>query len=268
VAANQAVVLLTIKRLIEDLAVGIEAAAAIVIAFAVILILFNVLPGLLRSWGRYGRETMTLILEARLRLDRWLALALELTLAAGTGNPARRQASGRFTAIRQMWNNGAVLTKFLLAAALMLTTALAQTPAPPAIVPYGSPISPDAAKKAAAAAIAEAKKNNWAMAIAIVDNAGYLVYFERMPDTQLASVEIAGKKAKSSALFRRPTKFFQDSVAAGGAGLRFLQMPEVIPVEGGFPIIVDGKVIGAIGASGGTSDQDALVATAGLNALK
>src|SRR5262245_11243429 len=99
----------------------------------------------------------------------------------------------------------------------------AQTPAAAAPAPaYGTPIGVDAAKRAAAAAIAEAKKNNWTMAIAIVDPAGYLVYFEKMDGTQNGSVEIAQDKARSAALFKRPTKVFQDGLAAGGVGLRFL----------------------------------------------
>jgi uncharacterized protein GlcG (DUF336 family) len=137
-----------------------------------------------------------------------------------------------------------------------------------AITPYGTPINADAAKKIAAAAIAEAKKNNWAMAVAVVDPAGYLVYFERMPETQLGSVEVAQEKAKSAALFRRPTKVFQDAVAGGGAGLRMLGLKGAVPVEGGIPIIVDGKVIGAVGASGGTSDEDGKTAQAGASAMK
>jgi uncharacterized protein GlcG (DUF336 family) len=135
-------------------------------------------------------------------------------------------------------------------------------------IPYGTPISTDTAKKLAAAAVAEAKKNNWAMAITIVDPAGYLVYFERMPNTQLGSVQVSQDKAKSAALFRRATKVFQDAVAGGGAGLRMLGLNGAVPVEGGIPLIVDGKVIGAIGASGGTSEQDGQTAQAGANALK
>jgi uncharacterized protein GlcG (DUF336 family) len=155
-------------------------------------------------------------------------------------------------------------------AALAITVAaLGQTPlVPPAIVPYGVSISADAAKKLAAAAVAEARKNNWAMAVAVVDTGGYLVYFERMPDTQLGSVEIAIAKAKSAALFRRPTKSFQDTLAAGGEGLRILGLTGAVPVEGGIPIIVDGKLIGAIGASGGSSDQDGRTAQAGAAAMK
>jgi len=150
-------------------------------------------------------------------------------------------------------------------AALALTVA-AFGQAPPNI-PYGISISADAAKKVAAAAIAEARKNNWAMAVAVVDTAGYLVYFERMPDTQLGSVEIAIEKAKTAALFR-PTKSFQDTVAGGGEGLRILRLTGAIPVEGGIPIIIEGKLIGAIDASGGSSDQDGRTAQAGAAATK
>jgi glc operon protein GlcG len=155
-------------------------------------------------------------------------------------------------------------------AALALTIAVfGQTPAaPPANIPYGVPITADSAKKIAAAAIAEARKNNWSMAVAIVDTGGYLVYFERMQDTQLGSVEVSIEKAKSAALFRRPTKSFQDTVAAGGEGLRILRLTGAIPVEGGIPIIVDGKLIGAVGASGGSSDQDGRTAQAGIAATK
>ena len=159
-------------------------------------------------------------------------------------------------------------------AALSLTVVLSvaglgQTPlVPPANVPYGVSISADAAKKIAVAAIAEARKNNWAMAVAVVDTGGYLVYFERMPDTQLGSVEISIEKAKSAALFRRPTKSFQDTLAAGGEGLRILRLTGAVPVEGGIPLIVDGKLIGAVGASGGSSDQDGRTAQAGVAASK
>src|ERR1700735_868019 len=113
----------------------------------------------------------------------------------------------------------------ILATLTLAMAAFGQTPlVPPANVPYGPPISTDAAKKVAAAAIAEARKNNWAMAVAVVDSGGYLVYFERMQDTQLGSVEVSIEKAKSAALFRRPTKSFQDIVAGGGDGLRMLRL--------------------------------------------
>jgi glc operon protein GlcG len=133
---------------------------------------------------------------------------------------------------------------------------------------YGTPITADMAKKAAAAAIAEARKNNFTMAIAIVDPNGFLVYFEKMDNTQNGSVNIALDKARSSALFKRPTKAFQDGLAAGGEGWRLLGLQGAVPVDGGLPLIVGGKVIGAIGASGGTSAQDGQVAKAGVDALK
>jgi uncharacterized protein GlcG (DUF336 family) len=106
------------------------------------------------------------------------------------------------------------------------------------------------------------------MAIAIVDPAGDLVYFERMDDTQVGSVDVAIAKARTAARFKRATKVFQDAVAAGGEGLRMLGLPGAVPVEGGVPIVVAGKYIGAIGASGGTSAQDGQVAAAGLAVLK
>jgi uncharacterized protein GlcG (DUF336 family) len=156
-----------------------------------------------------------------------------------------------------------------LAALAFAAAAYSQTPAAaPVNIPYGVSVSADAAKKIAAAAIAEARKNNWAMAVAVVDTGGYLVYFERMPDTQLGSVEVSIEKAKSAALFRRPTKAFQDVVAGGGEGLRILRLSGAIPVEGGIPLIVDGKLIGAVGASGGSSDQDGRTAQAGVAAAK
>jgi glc operon protein GlcG len=147
--------------------------------------------------------------------------------------------------------------------------ASAQAPLqPPPQTPYGAPISIESAKKAAAGSISEAQKNKLNMAIAIVDNAGFLVYFERMPNTQLGSIDLAIEKARTSALFRRPTKMFQDAIAAGGDGLRVLRLTGVNPNGGGIPIIVDGKIIGAIGISGGSVEQDAQVAAAGVNVLK
>jgi uncharacterized protein GlcG (DUF336 family) len=133
---------------------------------------------------------------------------------------------------------------------------------------YGLSITADAAKKIAPAAIAEAKKNNWTMAVAIVDTHGELVYFERMDDVQQGSVDVAVAKARSAARFKRPTKTFQDGLAAGGAGLRLLALDGAVPVEGGIPLVVGGKIVGAIGASGGTSEQDGVVAGAGAAALK
>ncbi len=134
--------------------------------------------------------------------------------------------------------------------------------------PYGLPITLDNAKTAAAPALAEARKNNWMMAVAVVDPAGNLVYFEKMDGTQTGSVAVAIAKARSAALFKRSTKTFQDTLASGGEGLRVLRLENAVPVEGGLPLVMDGKVVGAIGLSGGTSAQDGQCAQAGANALK
>jgi glc operon protein GlcG len=132
---------------------------------------------------------------------------------------------------------------------------------------HGHAIGAEESKKAAAAALAEARANNWKMAVAIVDPAGFLVHFERVDDTQHASVAVAQAKARSAALFKRSTKVFQDMLASGGEGLRVLGLEGAVPVEGGLPIVVDGAIVGAIGLSGGTSAQDGQCAQAGLDAL-
>jgi glc operon protein GlcG len=133
--------------------------------------------------------------------------------------------------------------------------------------PYGSPITLEAAKKVAAPALAEAAANSWAMVVAIVDTGGDLVYFERMDTTQVGSVAVAIDKARSAARFKRPTKAFQDMLAAGGDGLRVFGLSGAVPVDGGVPIVVDGKIVGAIGVSGGTSAQDGQCARAGVDAV-
>jgi glc operon protein GlcG len=146
-------------------------------------------------------------------------------------------------------------------------SASAQQPAQPAAPPpYGNPITLDQAKKAADAAEAEAKKNSWLMAIAVTSPSGDLVYFRKLDGTQYASIQIAQHKARAAATFRRPTKVFQDGLAAGNTFL--LTLDGVIASEGGVPIIVEGRIIGAIGVSGGTGQQDGVVATAGINAIK
>ena len=132
---------------------------------------------------------------------------------------------------------------------------------------YGLAIGIEHAKRAASAALAEAGTNNWIMAVAIVDPAGLLVYFEKMDDTQNGSVVIAQAKARSAALFKRPTKAFQEALAAGGEGLRMLGLEGAVPVDGGVPIEIDGKIAGAIGVSGGTSAQDGQCAQAAVTAL-
>jgi glc operon protein GlcG len=134
--------------------------------------------------------------------------------------------------------------------------------------PYGLPITLENAKKAAAPAVAEAAKNKWTVAVAVVDTAGNLVYFEKMDDTQVGSVTVAIDKARSATLFKRPTKAFQDVLASGGEGLRVLRLQGVVPTEGGIPLVADGKIIGAIGVSGATSAQDGQCAKAGADTLK
>lgn len=134
--------------------------------------------------------------------------------------------------------------------------------------PYGAPIGTESAKKAAAAALAEAVKNHWTMAVAVVDPDGVLVYYEKMDNTQLGSADVAVAKARSAARFKRPTKAFQDALAQGGTNLRILGLPGAVPVEGGIPLIADGKIVGAIGLSGDTSEHDGQCATAGAATIK
>ncbi len=134
--------------------------------------------------------------------------------------------------------------------------------------PYGPPISLDNAKKAAVAALAEAVKNHWNMAVSVVDPNGTLIYYEKMDNTQIGSADVAIDKARSAALYKRPTKALQDALAAGGAGLRVMALRGAIPVEGGIPLIADGKIVGAIGVSGDTSDHDGVCAAAGAATIK
>ena len=150
-----------------------------------------------------------------------------------------------------------------VAALLFATVARAQTPT----TPYGAPITLDQAKKVVAGAEAEARKNSWNVVIAILDSGGHLVLLQRLDNTQFASVEVAQQKAYSAVAFRRPTKVFQDGVAAGGEGLRLLKLAGATPVEGGLPLISDGKIVGSIGVSGVTSQQDNQIAKAGADAL-
>ena len=157
------------------------------------------------------------------------------------------------------------MLKFVWVSLLMLSAASAFAQMPN---PYGMSVTGEAAKKAAAAALAEARKNNWTMAAAIVDTAGDLVYFEKVDGTQAASTLIAVDKARSAVRFKRPTKALQDVLAAGGDGLRLLALQGAVPVEGGIPLLMDGKIVGAIGLSGGTSQQDGQCAQAGASTVK
>lgn len=132
---------------------------------------------------------------------------------------------------------------------------------------YGANVTLEQALKAVAGAMAEAKKISVPMAVAVVDTAGMLVAFEKADNTQYGSIAVAQDKAVSAALFRRPTKAFQDAVAGGGAGLRVLTLRGANAVEGGLPIMIDGRIVGAIGVSGGSAEQDGVVAKAGADGL-
>jgi uncharacterized protein GlcG (DUF336 family) len=157
-------------------------------------------------------------------------------------------------------------SKLVVGAALLLgaTTAYAQQPPIPQ---YGPNITQEQARKAMAAAEAEARGKGWPMAIAIVDTAGQLVLFQRFDNTQSGSILVSQDKAVSAAMFRRPTKAFQDAVAGGGAGLRFIGLRNASMVEGGLPIYIEGKIVGAIGVSGMASDQDGVIAKAGADSF-
>jgi uncharacterized protein GlcG (DUF336 family) len=120
----------------------------------------------------------------------------------------------------------------------------------------------EAAKAVVAAAEAEAKSNNLTMVICVVDDGGNLLLLERMDGTQLGSVQVAQDKAMTALNFKRPTKALEDAVAGGRNAV--LKLTGAIPIEGGLPITVGGQIIGAVGASGGSSPQDAQVAAAGV----
>ena len=144
----------------------------------------------------------------------------------------------------------------------------AQAPAAaPARAPYGTPITLAQARSIATAAESEARRNGWRMAVAIVEPTGDLVLFERLDDTQYGSIQIAQTKARAAALYRRATKEFADAVQTNG-GVGIVTAPGAIALAGGIPIVIDGKIVGAIGVSGGSADQDAQAATAGLAAAK
>ncbi len=123
----------------------------------------------------------------------------------------------------------------------------------------------DVAKQIASAAQSEAINNGWNVCIAIVDPAGLLIYFQKLDDTQLASVEVSQAKARCAALYKRPSKALADVVTGGNVGM--MGLPGAIAVEGGLPLFVDGQIVGAIGISGVMSNQDGIVAKAGVDAF-
>jgi glc operon protein GlcG len=154
---------------------------------------------------------------------------------------------------------------------IIMATAIASAqPAPPAppTTPYGPPIALEAAKKVMAAAEADAVKNNWGMAIAILDSTGHMVMLHKLDNTQYGSIAVAEDKARSALYYRRPSKVFEELVAQGGLNLRLLALRGASPLEGGIPLMLDGKIVGAIGVSGATSVQDGQVAKAGADAMK
>ena len=158
------------------------------------------------------------------------------------------------------------LLSFAIGVALTLTAGAAQAPPPPPA--YGPPITLEQAKKVMAGAEAESKKNSWGMVIIILDSGGHMVMMQRLDGSPLGSIEVARDKAWSAVAFRRPTKAFEDAVSQGGANLRLLRLTGASPIEGGIPLMADGKIIGSIGVSGGTAPQDGQVAKAGVDALK
>jgi uncharacterized protein GlcG (DUF336 family) len=133
---------------------------------------------------------------------------------------------------------------------------------------YGTPITLEQARKVMAAAEAEARKSNLNLSIAIVDTGGHMVLMQRMDGAFFASAQVARDKAWSAAAYRRPGKALQDRLATGGAEIRILRLQGASPIEGGDPLLADGKVVGAIGVSGGSGEQDGVVARAGVAALK
>ena len=140
-------------------------------------------------------------------------------------------------------------------------------PTPPPL-PYGAPVDLATARSCVKAAQATAAANQWQMVVAVVDAGGHLVLLERMDNAQFGSVEPALQKAETSVAFRRPTKAFDETLAKGGAALRLLKLPGVLPVEGGLPLSREGRLVGAVGVSGGSAQQDGVAAQACVDALK
>ena len=153
------------------------------------------------------------------------------------------------------------MKRFLL---VLLLLVLSLPRAVPAQLAEKKVLTLAAAKEMAAAAEAEATRNGWNLVIVILDDGGNLLYLQRMDGVQLASLQVAQAKARTALIYRRPTKEFADRMATGNTPLA---MPEVMPLEGGLPIVVDGQVIGSIAASGATGAQDAQASQKGIDAL-
>lgn len=153
----------------------------------------------------------------------------------------------------------------LLAAAFLMTILAKNDSNAHSTDLYGAPISVESARKVAIAAIAEGKKNNWQIAVAIVDTGGVLVYFERIDGTQTGSIDLAIEKARTAVAYKRSTKLLEDRIIEGR--LQYLRQGVAIPIEGGLTISEDGKIVGAIGVSGVKSTQDGVCAKAGVDAV-
>jgi glc operon protein GlcG len=160
----------------------------------------------------------------------------------------------------------------LAAAAASAQTAPAQSPQSQdvestTLPPYGPSITLDQAKRVMAAAELQAAENTWQVAITILDSGGNLVMFHKVDNAQLSAITVSEGKARTALQFKRPSKDLDDAIARGGPGNRLLALKDITPIEGGLPIVLDGKIIGAIGVSGAISAQDSQVAKAGIDAL-
>ena len=152
--------------------------------------------------------------------------------------------------------------------ALAFAVAAFAAPATAQRAPYGAPITLEQAKAVVTAAEAEARKNNWNVAIAVLDAGCNLVLLQRIDNTNLGGIQVSQEKARSACLYRGPTKAAEDTLAKGGMGVRLLALSGMVPLEGGLVLVADGKTVGAIGVSGVQSDQDGQIAKAGADALK
>jgi glc operon protein GlcG len=162
---------------------------------------------------------------------------------------------------------GAAIAGVLLATNFANAQAQNQPSAQTMPPPYGPPITLEAAKQIMAGAESEAEKNKWPVVVVILDSGGNMVMLHRRDDSQLSAIGTAEGKARTALYFKRSTKLLDEVVSGGGAGMRYLALKEFVPLEGGIPIVIDGKIVGAIGVSGVLSAQDTQVARAGIDAL-
>ncbi len=166
-----------------------------------------------------------------------------------------------------MFRTLALACAIALSAVAPFAPASAQEIESTTLPPYGPAITLDQAKRVMAAAELEAAENTWQVAITILDSGGNLVMFQKVDNAQLSATGISEGKARTALEFKRPSKDLDDAIARGGGGNRLLALKDITPIEGGLPILLDGKIIGAIGVSGAVSAQDSQVAKAGIAAL-